>query len=1042
MSDRLLTHQELEEAIIAANREALDEVTWTIESLQDEFVLLVLRCNYHHLRDLMRREIHQKGLRQVRELTLDRRTMALFPAIAGVVEDSQPTAVSITGLEELDNLDAVLGSANMAREELRRHFRLPLLLWADDRVFGRLVRVVPDFKSWATTTRFQLPDEALVAFLRQYCDRLFDGVLATGKFDVEPVASRENVEMAFALQDVRERDISLEPDIEASLAFARGLRCYQQQAWDEAIAHYDESLAFWEENAETNVGAFRETPFGVRAGIVRFYRGWAYQGKADWEAAKTELERGLQQFQAAGRPDLVTKFACKLGEVLVSLEAWQELEENARQWLAWHQDDAANLARDWGFLARVAAQRGQWQQVKECADAALAAWQQSPEPRSSSLPYCLLAAQARKELGNLDQAISILEKARSTTSPERDPSNYVRVLQALRDWHYAQKEYVRAFEIKQQCLAIEFQFGFRAFVGAGILQPQVVREGTDKQEPVVSGRKGDIDELANTRIPEDRYKLTVLYGPSGVGKSSLLQAGLVPALQQRPLRDRTVLPVLTRVYGNWARELGKQISEALKTYPDRVQPNTPLASVADLRAQLQRNAENRLLTVLVFDQFEEFFFSNPELETRQELYAFLQECLKGTDLQFVKVILSLREDYLHRLLELERYTQKQGTAQNTPRAGTEALPLRAEWRYYLGNFLPAAARDVVADLTQHKQQSHRKLETDLVEQFVADLTDALGEVRPVELQVVGAQLEAEEITQLAQYQQLGENPKEQLAQRWIAMVVEDCGEENIEAAWQVLAALTDEKGTRPMRTKAELEEVLADYRQLVGGKAVSLEEPILTVLVGSGLVVCWRQESENRYQLVHDYLVDLVRRKYNADYRQRLERLAQRMKQEESTRKKWQKWTLRGSVVAAVVLACLAGWSEMQRREAQRREANAEIVALSLKTNNLRRQGLEIKSLLKGLKTVQKIEKYEPKAIGETRMRGIAALRQVVYSIRAKNRLEGHQGWVNHVTFSPDGDTLASASRDGTVRLWQRDGTLIATLEGHQDDVTHVTFSP
>jgi eukaryotic-like serine/threonine-protein kinase len=61
-------------------------------------------------------------------------------------------------------------------------------------------------------------------------------------------------------------------------------------------------------------------------------------------------------------------------------------------------------------------------------------------------------------------------------------------------------------------------------------------------------------------------------------------------------------------------------------------------------------------------------------------------------------------------------------------------------------------------------------------------------------------------------------------------------------------------------------------------------------------------------------------------------------------------------------------------------------------------------------------------------------------------RLEGHRTWIGDLHFWPDGKTLASASADQTIRLWDvsdpHQGRLVRTLRGHTAEVWRITLLP
>ncbi|MGF1676820.1 MAG: ATP-binding protein, partial [Rivularia sp. (in: cyanobacteria)] len=242
-------------------------------------------------------------------------------------------------------------------------------------------------------------------------------------------------------------------------------------------------------------------------------------------------------------------------------------------------------------------------------------------------------------------------------------------------------------------------------------------------------------------------------------------------------------------------------------------------------------------------QFEEFFFVYNSPVQRRQFFEFMGECL---NILSVKVILSLREDYLHYLLECNRLS-------NMKIINNDILSKHI--LYKLDNFASSDAKSLIERLTQH---SNFHLEPGLIEQLVQDLSVKYGEVRPIELQVVGAQLQTENITKLIQYNNCG--LKEELVKRYMKEVVEDCGEINRQVAELLLYLLTDEKGTRPLKTRAELERDL---------RALSLEELtketnqldlVLRIFVEAGIVVLIPENPADRYQLVHDYLASFIQK--------------------------------------------------------------------------------------------------------------------------------------------------------------------------------------
>jgi WD40 repeat protein len=527
----------------------------------------------------------------------------------------------------------------------------------------------------------------------------------------------------------------------------------------------------------------------------------------------------------------------------------------------------------------------------------------------------------------------------------------------------------------------------------------------------VPGRQQEVNELIH-RIRSTNHNLIVIYGQSGVGKTSILNAGLIPKLQQEAIGEREALPIMLRVYKDWVGDLGKNLEKAVREVRPNESPGT-LNSLDLIREQLKTNESLNLTTVLIFDQIEEFFFSKTR-EEKYQFYEFLNHCIK--ELLFVKVILSLREDYAHYLLEAERLDEK------LDQIRTKIFD--ANIRYYLGNFSPKNARLVLQSLTA---RSHFFLEDQLIDQLVQDLTRD-GEVRPIELQILGAQLQAEQITTLAQYRNFGN--LENLVEKRLEEAIADCGKPNENTARIILYLLTDENLKRPLKTRAELETDLtnADF-----ASEVDKLDFVLEVLVGSGLVLKLNiaEDSTKRYQLVHDYLVPFIRQSQQAqDVQERI-----KLKKNFFIVKIF----LLGATITTVIFAVIAVIFITKG-------TINEIYATSKTAEALFASNQRFDALKESIKAGKKLQELKKMPWGQNDNKLLTqvstSLQQPVYWLVERNRFEEHQGLIWGATFSHNGEWIASASFDNTVKIWQRDGKVLQTLEDHKDKVLGVSFSP
>ena len=327
---------------------------------------------------------------------------------------------------------------------------------------------------------------------------------------------------------------------------------------------------------------------------------------------------------------------------------------------------------------------------------------------------------------------------------------------------------------------------------------------TDK----IVGREEDLRQL-NDRIFDREVRCVTLWGQTGVGKSSFVQAALMPSLRNQGYAIFRQLH-----YQNPAAELCRVLGLA-----HSVNQDVWVSIRSTLRAQKQRN-------IVILDQFERLF-----LEPKAQVDAYLRaiaNLIEDVETPLC-CILVLRADTLWHLTQFD------------PHLYVDFLPLARKNRYELRWLRPSDAARVLANIGK---TANTDWEGSLVKQVIQDLASTGKGVRSVEIQLVAAGLYLRHIHKNDQYIQIGLTG---LIQSYMNAVLDLCRHSIL--ARQVLRCLVTPTDPPSMRLcSAEL--IVQETRI----KAIKVNA-IIDDLIRANVIEQRMVSDALSYQLVHDELV-------------------------------------------------------------------------------------------------------------------------------------------------------------------------------------------
>ena len=335
-------------------------------------------------------------------------------------------------------------------------------------------------------------------------------------------------------------------------------------------------------------------------------------------------------------------------------------------------------------------------------------------------------------------------------------------------------------------------------------------------------------------INRDNFRFGILFGESGCGKTSFIQAGLISQLSQP---DSKVQGIYVRFSDrDPIATIRQAFVEKLPLFPEDV-------SQVDFLTLLSLGVEAASKPlVLIFDQFEQFFVHFKRKEDRQFFVKALADWYSHPEPPKVKILVSIRKDFFAYLMELQK-------------AFGDSYSLSPMEVIELEKFSPEEATNVMEVIAKTESlEFDRHFIQEVAEQELASREDSL--ISPVDLQVLAWIINGQKASELRAFnkkafQKLGgiEGLLTKFLERTLQVRVTEAQRQ---ATVKVLLGLTD--------LERQVRAGILSFRELqakLPNLSASAIEETVTWLAGGDvrLITPIEREGVTGYELAHERMI-------------------------------------------------------------------------------------------------------------------------------------------------------------------------------------------